>query len=197
MTRPCSPDEAITRALSIVGHGGSYQLGTGDYAPRLGLDLPWTDRQDDHGNVVTGSDCAGFAICWAYKLHRHRPSFNAGSWASVESDINCNSAIEDADHNRELFERIDRPEPGCLLTYPSFRINGIQFIGHVVIVTSVRRCLEWDPALPDYGLLDTAECHGPNGHTPGVVASTGAGFAGHDKVWPKPEHRTIMLRVRP
>lgn len=202
--RPCSSMEAVARALSIIGKGGSYQLGTGDYAPHTDqrghvYDLPWTERRDADGNRLVGSDCAGFAISWCYKLVRHRPGFNVGPWASVSDDLNCNSAIENADHGGadKLFQRIDRPELGCLLTYPTIVIRGSRFIGHVVIVTSLSRCAEWDPLVRDYSALDVAECHGPNGHVPGVVASTGAGFHGHDRVWPKPEHRTVMLRVLP
>jgi len=191
--RPCSATEAVLRALSIVGKGGQYILGTGDYAPTPRADLPWTERA---GQI--GSDCAGFAISWCYRLPRHRPGFNVGPWSSVVDDINCNSAIEDADHAGDLFERVYTPFPGALLMYPTFHIAGVPapFIGHVVIVTSVARCSEWDTANPDYGLLDVAECHGPNGHTPGVVASTGAGFQRHAKTWPKPEHTTRMLRVK-
>ncbi len=96
--RPCSPAEAIQRALSIVGHGGQYWLGTGDWKPNA-TDVPWTTN-----NGGTGSDCAGFAISWCYKLTRHRPGFNVGSWSSCSDDLNCNSAIEDAEHAGELFE---------------------------------------------------------------------------------------------
>ncbi len=201
--RPCNATEAVLRAKTIVGKGGQYVLGTGDFRPIAAVygngtatgtvDLPWTEGD---GGMV-GSDCCGFAITWCYKLRRHRPGFNKGSWASVTDDINCNSAIEDADHAGELFERIKRPELGALLVYPTFMLRGARFIGHVVIVTGVSRCLEWDEAAPNYGLLDVAECHGPNGHAPGVVASTGAGFTRHAALWPKPEHTTVMLRVKP
>lgn len=186
---PCSVDEAIHRALSMVGQG-MYVYGTGDYRPGK-ADLPWTTRSGR-----TGSDCAGLAICYAYRLVRHRPGFNEGSWATIADDINCNSAIEDASHKRELFERIDRPELGCLLTYPTYIAHGKQFIGHVVIVVGTSRCIEWDAADPAYHLLDVVNCYGPTGRKPGVMRTDGSGFDRHDDVWPKPEHRTVMLRVR-
>lgn len=193
--RPCSPAEAVQRALSLVGKGGRYVLGTGDY---LGDDKPpWTTRDG-----LSGSDCAGFAISWCYKLPRHRKGYNVGSWASVSDDLNCNSAIEDAEHARELFVPADRPQPGDLVTYPTFTLlasDGTHktFIGHVGIVTGVSRVLEWDPETPQYELLDIAQCKGPNGRAPAVVATDGSVWAHHDTVWPKPQHRTRVLRVRP
>ncbi len=193
--RPCSADEAVARALSLVGMAGAYWMGTGTYYPIGGLDLPWT--RDKDGNL--GSDCAGFAISWCYKLRRSRPAFNRGAWASVSDDLNCNSLIEDADHHQELAERVFTPAPGVLLLYPTFHLEGhpLPWIGHVKIVTGISRCAEWDHDHPDWSLLDTAECMGPDGRRPGVVAGTGASLVEHDKKWPKPEHRTCMLRVLP
>lgn len=199
--RPCSASEAVSRALSVANKGGRYILGAGDYDPRA-PDSPFTPHMytTSAGVNVTalGSDCCGFAISFAYKLPRHRSGFNRGPWATISDDINCNSAIEDADHAGELFERVvGAPQVGDLLAYPTVYKDGRQYgIGHVVIVVGVSRVLEWDPALPDWSALDTAECHGPNGHEPGVVLSTGIGFVRHDALWPKPAHRTTLLRVK-
>ncbi len=189
--RPCSPAEAIQRALSIVGHGGQYWLGTGDWKPNA-TDVPWTTN-----NGGTGSDCAGFAISWCYKLTRHRPGFNVGSWSSCSDDLNCNSAIEDAEHAHELFEIADRPMAGDLLTYPTIYLQGHQFVGHVGMVVAVTRCAEWDPATPQYHLLDVAQCCGPNGRQPAVLRTDGSVWDRHDHNWPKPEHRTRVLRAKP
>ncbi len=180
--RPCSPIAAVTVARSLVGHL-TYWLGTGD------CDTPSTGR----------SDCAGFAISKCYGLRRHRPGFNRGSWSSVEDDINCNSAIEDADHHRELFVRAARPELGDLLAYPTFHLPGHQqpWIGHIAIVIGVARVIEWDPATPQWHLLDVAQCCGPNGRTPGVLATTAAHWDAHDQIWPLPQHRSVLLRVVP
>ena len=177
-----------------------YVLGTGDWKP-VGPntpDVPWTTRDG-----MLGSDCAGFAISWCYKLPRHRPGYNHGTWASVSDDINCNSAIEDARHGRELFEVASGPpQLGDLLTYPTFTLlapdgTSHKFIGHVGIVTGVGRALEWDAEHPQYELLDIAQCRGPNGRKPAVVATDGSVWAHHDTVWPKPQHRTVVLRARP
>jgi len=174
--------EAVRHALASVGRG-VYQLGTGD----LG------SNDDDP------RDCFGFAVNECYGIPRHRPGFNRGPWATVSDDLNCNSAIEDAGHNRDLFERALTPFPGALICYPTFRLEGhpLPWIGHVKIVTGITRCLEWDREQPDWSLLDTAECMGPPGRRPGVVAGTGRSFVEHDATWPRPEHRTVMLRVRP
>jgi hypothetical protein len=183
------------RALSVIGTGGEYEMGGGDYRPSGGIDLPWT--RNEAGRFV--SDCSGFAISWCYMLRRHRPGFNRGWWSSVSDDVNPNSAIEDADHKSELFQRVYTPCPGALLCYPTFHLEGhpLPWIGHVKIVTGITRCLEWDHDHPDWSLLDTAECMGPPGRRPGVVAGTGASLVEHDRKWPKPEHRTVMLRVLP
>ena len=202
--RPCTAAEAVERAKRIVGKGGQYILGTGDYRPRVVngklIDLPWTWRSSEEG-----SDCAGFAISWCYKLRRRRPGFASGrlpdfyrDQSDVDDDINCNSAIEDALTVRDCFRVIARPELGALLVYPTLRITGKDgaphtFIGHVGIVTGVSRCLEWDAGNPQYHLLDIAQCRGPNGRKPGVVATDGSLWDSHDRNWPKPQHRTVML----
>lgn len=172
---------AVAQARALVGHG-VYQLGTGDD----------TSKGDDP------RDCFGFAVCELYGLRRHRPGFNRGAWATVEDDLNCNSAIEDAGHAGELFERVQTPAPGILLAYPTIYLHGHPpFIGHIGIVVGVSRCLEWDHEHPDYALLDVVQCHGPNGRKPGIVATDGSVWSHHDALWPKPEHRTAMLRVLP
>ena len=191
MSGPCTATEAVQRALSLVNNGGCYWLGTGDYRPHGTVDLPWTTN-----NGGTGSDCCGFAITWCYKLVRHRPGFNVGSWSSCSDDINCNSAIEDAEHAGELFEIADRPQPGDLLTYPTIHLHGHEFVGHVGMIVGASRCLEWDPTTPQYHLLDVAQCKGPNGRAPAVVRTDGSVWGHHDGLWPKPEHRTRVLRAR-
>ena len=194
--RPCSAEEAVDRARRLLASKlGQYVLGTGDYRPTAIDDVPWTDN---HG--MRGSDCAGFAISWCYKLTRHRPGFNVGPWATVANDINCNSAIEDGRHNRELFEEVLTPFPGALLLYPTIDILGQdgqhhRFIGHVGIVSGVDRCLEWDQDAPDYTLLDVIHCCGPNGRKPAVVKGDGSIWQHHSHVWPKPQHRSVLLRA--
>lgn len=171
---------AVVQARALVGRG-VYMLGTGDD----------TSQGDDP------RDCFGFAVCELYGIKRHRPGFNRGRWSTVEDDLNCNSAIEDADHGRELFERVTTPALGALLVYPTIRLPGHPqvWIGHVGIVVGVSRCLEW--VQPSYASLDVVQCRGPNGRKPGIVATDGAIWDHHDTVWPNPEHRTVMLRVLP
>jgi hypothetical protein len=179
--------EAVAHALAMRGRG-VYQLGAGD----LG------SNNDDP------RDCFGFAVCECYGLRRHRPGFNRGwrdpdgSGPTVVDDLNCNSAIEDARHAGELFAELERPELGALIAYPTIRLPGHEqpWIGHVKIVVGLSRCLEWDAARPDWSVLDTVECRGPNGRKPGIVAGNGRGMLEHDAKWPKREHRTAMLRVR-
>jgi hypothetical protein len=173
--------QAVAHARALAGRG-VYQLGTGDI--------------DSSGDGPR--DCFGFAFCEVYGVKRHRPGFNRGAWSSVSDDLNCNSAIEDADHAGELFERVFTPAPGVLLVYPTIRLAGHDqpWIGHVAIVVGMSRCLEWDHRFPSYAHLDVVQCRGPNGRKPGIVATDGAGWDVHDHTWPKAEHRTVMLRVK-
>ena len=183
-----SADEAVSHALAMVGHG-IYQLGAGDI-----------DSNNDDPR-----DCFGFAVCECFGIRRRRPGFNAwqrdldGRTPSVIDDLNCNSAIEDADHARELFERADRPRPGDLIAYPTIRLPGHAqpWIGHVAIVVGVDRVRDWDLAAPDWSRLDVVQCCGPAGRRPGILRTDASHWNGHDATWPKPEHRTALLRVLP
>lgn len=192
-TPPCTPSEALARAQRMVNNGGQYLLGTGDYWPHkengLEVDLPWT-----YLNGKAGSDCAGFAICFAWKLQRHRPGFNHGSWATVSDDINSDSALEDGLHKQELFTVVTTPRPGDLLIYPSIRVLGKRFIGHVGLIEHVPA--EWDAGAPQYNLLTVIQCHGPNGFRPGVVRTDGSVWAHHDHLWPKAQHKTQIVRPK-
>jgi hypothetical protein len=174
---PCTASEAVERAKEMVNNGGQYLLGTGDYHPTSG-DCPWTSNEKG-----VGSDCAGFAICWCWKLKRHRPGFNKGEWASVEDDINVNSIIEDAEHNNELAACIvaESPQPGDLLCYPTFYMPGRPrpFIGHVAIIETVSK----DYKSGRFDLLTVIQCHGPDFFKPGVVRTDGSLFMHHDAQW--------------
>jgi hypothetical protein len=197
--RPCSAVEAVTRALSIIDKpGGQYLLGTGGYRPYVLngvlIDRPWT--QDENGSY--GTDCAGFALSWCYKLHRSRPGYNKGGAFDIEDDINSNSAIGDAVGARDLFELADgMPKPGDCLVYPTFRLNGLLFIGHAAIVVDTSRATSWDPKQPRYDLLDIAQSHGPNHFQPGVVRTDASVFEHHLLQWPRPEQTVYMLRALP
>jgi hypothetical protein len=200
---PCSASEAVERARSLINKGGQYILGTGDY--RRSYPLPWTQRMGQ-----LGSDCAGFAICWCYRLIRHRPGFASGrvpeayrDQSDVDDDINCNSLIEDALTTREICELVtDEPQLGDLIVYPTIRIKGVDgevhtFIGHVGIVIGNKRAQgRWDWQHPPYRLLDIAQCKGPNGRAPAVVQTDGSIWEAHDAKWPKPSHRTCVIRMK-
>lgn len=176
--------EALAIARTMI-NTGTYYLGTGD------ADSP------PHGEY----DCFGFAFCKCYGVKRHRPGFNDGDWATVSDDLNCNSAIEDARHKKELFSEVPSIpliQPGDLLAYPTFRLkdhDGVwhtgawhTYIGHICIV-------DWVPKNPRrYAELDVIQCHGPNGRSPGIVRTDGSIWDQHDAVWPLQQHRTAILR---
>jgi hypothetical protein len=181
---------AVETARRLVGTG-VYHLGTGD------CDTP----------VGGNSDCFGFAFCRCYNVRRHRPGFNRGAWSTVEDDLNCNSAIEDAEHKQELFQlvkNISDVQPGDLLAYPTFWVRGVapkmsmssplhQFIGHIAIV-QYQKAQNAVPA--HFSDLMVAQCCGPNGRKPGILSTDGSHWDQHDHTWPKPEHRTRILRVK-
>ena len=177
-----SAEQAVARAIALVGRG-IYDLGTGD-----------VDTPDDGAY-----DCFGFAVCKIFGLRRHRPGFNLGAWATVEDDLNSNSLIEDAQHAGELAEVVYTPAPGVLLAYPMIRLVGYHdpWIGHIGIVVGVSRCTSWHQELPSYAQRDVVQCQGPNGRRPGIRASDGSVWDHHDALWPRPEHRTVMLRIKP
>lgn len=178
---------AAAYARSMVGRG-IYRLGTGNHL----------SKGDDE------RDCWGFAFCECYQVPRHRPGFNKG-WIdadgrgpSIVDDLNCNSAIEDADHAGELFRRVHVPMIGDLIAYPTIWHPALgNAIGHVKIVFGLERCLEWDPNRPDWSLLDTVECRGPNGLRPGILLGNGHDMNVRDAVVRDPRDRTALLRVRP
>lgn len=179
---PCTADEAVSRALAQVARGGGYyQMGGGNYVP----------AQPDTPLQLAGGpcDCDGF-YCWAWRLPRHRPGFNHGSWATVSDDINPNSAIEDADHRQELFTRVITapPRPGDALMYPTFTVvdaHGLahEFVGHVAVITSVPA--DFQMGQP-WARLDTAQVCGPLFRAPAAVFKSGATFDEHDATWPVP-----------
>jgi hypothetical protein len=167
-----SPQRAVEIALAAVGTC-EYQLGA------------------THGDK---KDCVGFAWEECYGMPRHIDGLNrkGGGIGDVEDDANTNSLIGDADTDRDVVERIDEPELGCLIMYPTIRLEGHPqpWIGHVGIVVGLSRYVAGD-----WSTLDTVQCCGPNGRRPGVLALPGYAFAQHDKLWPKPEHRSVLLRV--
>lgn len=192
---PCSPEEAVQRMLELeASRKGQYVWGTGAYQPKHPELMGMTTNSG-----LMGWDCAGAAISYAYRLMRHRPGFNVQGHATVSDDINCDSVLEDADPARggmqELGEIVEIPAPGVLLITPTIRIPAKNFVepGHVRLIIDATH---WHPDVPLYENVIYLECHGPNGHTPGVTRSNGRSVDLHDQLWPRPLHRAAMVRIR-
>lgn len=189
-----TPDQAAGRARVLVGHL-VYGLGP------------------THGKV---GDCVRLVWEEAYDMPRQIPGLNRGLLAAllaagiprdqaeafdrvddVEDDVNVNALIADALSARRYVQLATTPFIGAVLAAPTIHDPRVAqpIVGHTEIVVGLSRCTEWDPAHPDYSLLDTVGLCGPNGRDPGVLAHTGAYFARHAADWPKPEHTTRMLRV--
>lgn len=184
------PAQAVARALSLLGKGHPYILGTGN---RTG---PTRIRRKDGTYSLYGFDCWGFADAFAYEHPRHDPGFNVGPWATVSDDRNCDSGIEDAEHKRQAYELIVRPELGCLIVMPSIRDKSGKRIrmGHVWLGVGVPA--EWDPHKPQYDLIDTVQCQAST--FPAIKRGPGPRHDGRtfrgltDDAW-----RLRMLRVLP
>jgi hypothetical protein len=177
-----TPTEAAQRALAAVGTG-VYIDGTGTWPP--------------NGDSL---DCVGLAWSLAYKMPRHIPGLNSkgGGLGDVENDANSNSLIGDALTEQRYVEIVTTPGVGHLLLYPTIHDprNPLPITGHAGIITGISRAIgKWDPANPDYTLLDTVQSVGPDGRKPGVIAMDGRYFAEHAKDWPNPLQTTRMVRV--
>jgi hypothetical protein len=144
-----TPAEAVASALSLLGKGYPYILGTGN---NLG---PTRLRKRDGTYTVPGFDCWGFADSWAYGRPRTERGFNKGSWATVADARNCDSAVEEAEHIGKAYQVIDTPEVGCLLVMPSIRDKASKRIriGHVWLVVAVPEA--WGGRFDE---LETVQC---------------------------------------
>lgn len=172
MIRPCPPAEAVERALALLGRTEPYVLGTGDYRG-IGRD-PWTTRKDGR----TGCDCWGL-IAHAYRLPRHRPGYNKGRWATVSDDMNCDAAIEQAEHITDdavWAPAGDQPAIGDVLVWPSIRGPDRRRlrIGHVALVVDVPA--EWQPERYDW--LTVVQCQ--SSREPAIMRGPGSAWRGRE-----------------
>lgn len=189
---PNTPEHAVQIARSLVGRG-VYRLGKGSK----------TSGPDD------GYDCCSFAVEKCYNLDGHIPGFNRGAHATVVDYINYNSALEDAETKMELFipvfskidgevQGVDVPQPGDLLCYPTLNlmVDGKmrKWIGHGAIVVGVPA--EWEWGRSRWRELSLIQCAGPELRKPAILPCTGAHWDLHDSQWPKPGHRSKLIRVR-
>jgi hypothetical protein len=194
--RPCTPTEAVGRALQLLADSSNattgYLLGAGDYHVTLPDSMPWSP--DENGNGW-GADCR-VAFLWCYRVPASRPGYNHGSWATVSDCVNYNSMIEDAGHACDLMLPLlpgEAPQPGDILCYPTIYLPGHPqpWIGHGAIVLDVS---QWDGQA--FHTLTIMQVKGPDGRTPAAVRTDGSVFDQHSITWPKPEHCSRLLRVQ-
>lgn len=182
-----TPQEASVRALAMVGTLWPYVLGGGNHKG------PTKVRLANGTMSALGYDCWGFAWSHCYEEPRTVAGFNKGPWATVTDAINCDSAIEEAEHVGKTFQVVDAPHVGDLLVMPSIRDkNGKRIrIGHVWIVTGVPA--EAPATLAEY---ETVQCQASSkpaiklGPGPKSDARTFKGLTDED--W-----RIRVLRVLP
>lgn len=173
-----TPDEIVNRALYLVGEltlsdiddevvkDGApedcpvlyYRLeypngGTDPTAPDPGA--RWSKPGSTFVNRT--ADCVA-AVAWCSGFDRYQPDRAADVWGGR---LNCDSMLIEATQYGRCFEILDRPEPGCIVTYGSEDYDGDgqrDRVGHTGIITSVPA--EWDAAArecwADLGVVNIA-----------------------------------------
>ena len=145
-----------------------YALGSGGKDPRAAD--PRTTCKHGFGLDCTGAGAHGFG------LKRKLKNFSLyGGY------MNSDSIVADARGRQEVYEKLDAPVRGCALVFP-----GIDFdedgdrerIGHFAWV---RRVLPgFDPAHPDYRLVEIYDCAGSNSSkVPGAKGDVALHVAGY------------------
>jgi hypothetical protein len=141
---PVESAQLIARARSVVSSNILYKLASGGMFP------------DDPKPTRDGlCDCSGF-ICWVIGLSRKTdiPFYKRfGGWIftdSMEADVNSDSGI---------FERLQRPEPGCIVVYGAG--NKIGHVGLVSVVANgamqkVIHCSSGNSTKFNQAILETA-----------------------------------------
>lgn len=114
---PSNSSELVTRARSVVNCPLLYKLGSGGMFPKDAL-----PSRDEF------CDCSGF-VCWVLHLSRKTniPFYKQfGGW------IFTDSMAHDVHKSSGIFEKLQFPEPGCIVVYGAGKK-----IGHVGIVSEV------------------------------------------------------------
>lgn len=159
------------------------------------VDLPWTTDSDGNG---MGADCR-VAFLWCYKIFASRKGYNVGSWSTCSDCVAYNSLIEDAQHAQDLVVPVvDAPQLGDIIAYSTIWLPGhpLPWIGHGAIVIGADRATAFDPKAPQFHSLDIMQVCGPANRMPAAIATDGSVFDAHSAKWPKPEHRSRLLRAK-
>jgi hypothetical protein len=109
------------KAKYILGEGGRNPANLNPFTP--------------NAKGVLGSDCVGFVL-WCLGIDRYQPKL----FTYYDGWMNTDSIIEDAKTGvgGGLWKLLDRPEPGCLVVFPSLRKGGKMIrMGHVGLVVEV------------------------------------------------------------
>ena len=122
----------VDRARSVVGKRIIYKLGKGGYHP----EDPFPSRSGE-------ADCSGF-VSWCLGISRRKRFGDGHEWVST-SDI-----YRDANGVQGLFEKIEVPEPGCLVVYPDSKVGSRTRQGHVAIVTETKPLRGVDCSMSSY-----------------------------------------------
>lgn len=130
VTKPSPRDvrETLSRAWYWTTQKAKYVLGAGGRDPNA--TTPFTTKDG-----VVGSDCVGWVL-WALGIDRYQPKI----FTYYDGWMNTDSIIDDAKTGvgGKLWKILSRPEPGCLVIFPSIHVNGkMTRMGHVGLVVEV------------------------------------------------------------
>ncbi len=134
----------LNRAMSALGKGTIYALGKGGRRPLA--PVPHDDKRQ--------CDCSGF-VAWSMGVDRYQPRnplyarFNGG-WVATTS------LVYDAGRPRAetgLVDRVDVPEPGDVVVYRDYTVDGVRRQGHCGIISYVPT--DW---AGDYSQLRVIHC---------------------------------------
>lgn len=129
----------------LKNHNGGKDPTAPDPADR------WSVPGSIHQNRT--ADCVGGAA-WCSGFDRYQPDRMPDN-VGYDGWFNTDSMRIDAANDASCFERLDRPEPGCLIVCASGSYG--HTVGHVGVVVAVH-CLEWDPKVRDlYELVDVVD----------------------------------------
>lgn len=169
---------AVARARRMTRVKSTYVLGAGGRSPTAST--PFTKR-----NGVTGSDCVGFTS-WCLQHDRFQPE----TFPYYDGWINTDSLMMDAVGEQSWYRRIDRPEPGDVVVFPSIYRDGKRVrMGHIGLVVEVPAELIDDVyAIPDrmrrhwLSLIKVIDCAGARSRRPYAISETTAAAS-----WDKPD----------
>lgn len=195
-TRPTKQSESVVRAMSMVGFRPEKPSSAPpDWKPMLiqyRLEAGFNGGSDpfaphpaswSFGRRTPTCDCSGF-VAWCCGYSRYHEDFPLyGGY------VNTDSMLQDATGQKEWFEEVEYPEPGCLIVYGAIYKGTVRTrVGHVGLVTGVAAA-EWDPRNPQFDRLLVTHCSSGNVKRTGAAIQQTTG-----SIWQKSGAKLVRYR---